>query len=148
VIFVVDRLLDDGECSLYNGPWRGNTNIRSRETYQYENLHLYSFLFLLLLSNIFISGHTFSVFIKSSLIYIFIMKYSATTLGALALLATEVAAFPTALFDMMQRAEDSATLENTAAAIAALKEKRFIPPIRDLTWLPFWPSMEQSPMVT
>lgn len=56
------------------------------------------------------------------------MKYSTAILGALALSATDVVAFPTALFDMMARAEDSATLENAAAAIAALKEKRFLPP--------------------
>lgn len=56
-----------------------------------------------------------------------IMKYSTAILGVLALSATEVIAFPTALFDMMARAEDSATLESAAAAIAALKEKRFVP---------------------
>jgi hypothetical protein len=57
------------------------------------------------------------------------MKYSTAILGVLALLLSEVVAFPMALFDMMARAEDSATLEKTAAAIAALKEKRFVPPI-------------------
>ena len=55
------------------------------------------------------------------------MKYSTTVLGAWALAVSLVAAFPTALFDMMARAEDSATLENAAAAIAALKEKSFVP---------------------
>jgi hypothetical protein len=55
------------------------------------------------------------------------MKYSTAILGALALSATEVAAFPTALFDMMARAEDPATIESAATAIAALEEKRFVP---------------------
>jgi hypothetical protein len=57
------------------------------------------------------------------------MKYSTAILGALPLSVSEAVAFPTALFDMMARAEDSATLEKTAAAIAAPKEKRFVPPI-------------------
>jgi hypothetical protein len=55
------------------------------------------------------------------------MKYSTAILGALALSATEVVAFSTALFDMTARAEDSITLEGAATAIAALKEKRHVP---------------------
>jgi hypothetical protein len=54
------------------------------------------------------------------------MKYSTAILGALALSATEVVAFPTALFDMMARAEDPAILESAAAAIATLKVKRHV----------------------
>jgi hypothetical protein len=57
------------------------------------------------------------------------MRYSTAILGALALSVTEVVAFPTALFDMMARAEDSATIEQAAAAIEEIKEKRFVPPI-------------------
>jgi hypothetical protein len=44
---------------------------------------------------------------------------------------TEVVAFPAALFDMMARAEDAATLKEAAAAIEALKEKRLVPPTPD-----------------
>jgi hypothetical protein len=55
------------------------------------------------------------------------MKYSTAILGTLVLSATDVVAFRTALFEMMARAEDSATLQSAAAAIAALKEKRFVP---------------------
>jgi hypothetical protein len=50
----------------------------------------------------------------------------------LALSVSEVVAFPTALFDMMTRTENLAILEKAAAAIAVLKEKRFVPPIPGL----------------
>ena len=55
------------------------------------------------------------------------MKYSTAILGTLVLSATDMVAFQTALFDMMARAEDSATLETAAATIAVLKENRFVP---------------------
>jgi hypothetical protein len=57
-----------------------------------------------------------------------IMKYSTALLGALALSVTKVTAFPTAMFDMMERAENSMSLDEIAAAIAAAKDKRQILP--------------------
>lgn len=54
------------------------------------------------------------------------MKCCATILGAAALAITNVAAFPHAMFDMMERAEKSGNLAEIEAAIAAIKEKRQI----------------------
>ena len=52
------------------------------------------------------------------------MKYSTTLLGAAALAIANVAAFPHAMFDMIERAEKSGSLAQIEAAIAAVKEKR------------------------
>lgn len=56
------------------------------------------------------------------------MKYSTAIQCALTLSIIEVVAFPAALFDMMTMADDSTTIEQAAAAIKKLKEKRFTPP--------------------
>jgi hypothetical protein len=56
------------------------------------------------------------------------MKYSFAILGALALSVTEIVAFPTAMLDMMARAEDSNGLEDIEAAIEKLKRGDFVVP--------------------
>lgn len=57
------------------------------------------------------------------------MKASVIVVSSLALSITGVAAFPTAMFDMMSRAENSQTTRNIEAAIAKIKEKRDSTPV-------------------
>lgn len=55
------------------------------------------------------------------------MKYSTSILAALALSATQVAAFPAVMYDMMERAEREGNLKQIAEAIEKnLKEKRVL----------------------
>ncbi len=51
------------------------------------------------------------------------MKYPTAILGALALSITDVVAFPTAMYDMMSRAENTMSIGEIAAAIASVKER-------------------------